>query len=137
MFNEATQNIYKISYYEYYTERRVIKYMITQVDIGSSQQVNSPKFLIGAHQTRAGADTTDKNDNIAIFDNLDLRKYFIEVDGLRYPRDGSLMIYEENDFFEQYRDLRLVFKKHTGEPKLSPCIPYLDLRKKYLIEIID
>ena len=35
MFNEAAQNNYKISYDEYYTERRVISDMITQLDIGS------------------------------------------------------------------------------------------------------
>ena len=48
--------------------------MITHLDIGSSQEVNSPKSLIGAHQTRARSDTANKNNNIAIFDNLDLGK---------------------------------------------------------------
>ena len=43
MFNEATQNNYKISYGEWYTERRVISDMITQLDIGSPQKVSSPK----------------------------------------------------------------------------------------------
>ena len=43
VFNEATRNNYKISYDEYYAERRVISDMITQAVIGSSQQVNSPK----------------------------------------------------------------------------------------------
>ena len=52
MFNEATQNNYKISFDEYYTERRVLSDMIIQVDIGSAQQVNTPKFLICADQTR-------------------------------------------------------------------------------------
>ena len=42
-FNEPTQNNYKISYDENFTERRVIPDMITQLDIGSSQHVNSPK----------------------------------------------------------------------------------------------
>ena len=74
MFNEATQNNYKISYDEYFTQRRVISDMITQMEIGSSQQINSPKYLIGAHQTRARADTANKENNIAIFNNLDLRK---------------------------------------------------------------
>ena len=49
MFNEATQINYKISYKEYYTERRIISDQNFQVDIGSTQQVNSPKYLIGAH----------------------------------------------------------------------------------------
>ena len=43
MFNEATQNDYEISYDDYYTERRVLSEMIVQHDIGSAQQVNSPK----------------------------------------------------------------------------------------------
>ena len=43
MCNEDTQNNYKISYDEYFTERRVISDQITQLDIGSSQNVRSPK----------------------------------------------------------------------------------------------
>ena len=49
MFNEGTQNIYKTSYDEWFTERRIISDTITQLDIGSSQNVQSPKNLIGAH----------------------------------------------------------------------------------------
>ena len=60
MFNEATQNNYKISYDDYFTERRVISGMITQLDIGSSQNVQSPKYLFGAHQTRTRADNVNK-----------------------------------------------------------------------------
>ena len=52
MFNEATQNIYKISFDEKYTEKRVISVFIVQADIGSTKQVSSPKFLICAHQTQ-------------------------------------------------------------------------------------
>ena len=37
MFNEATQNNYKISYDEWFTERRIISDTIIQLDIGSSQ----------------------------------------------------------------------------------------------------
>ena len=39
LFNEATQNNYKISYDEWFTERRIISDTITQLDIGSSQNV--------------------------------------------------------------------------------------------------
>ena len=49
------------------------------------QHVNSPKYLIGAHQTRIRADTANKNNNIAIFDNLNLQKYYVEIDSVRYP----------------------------------------------------
>ena len=43
LFKKSTQNNYNITYEEYCTERRVISDMITQADIGSSQQINSPK----------------------------------------------------------------------------------------------
>ena len=43
MFNEATQNNYKISFDEWYTERRLLSDLLVQHDIGSAQQVNSPK----------------------------------------------------------------------------------------------
>ena len=74
ILNEATQNNYKISFDEWYTGRRVISDTITQLDIGTSQHVNSPKYLIDAHQTRTRADAANKNNNVAIFDNLNLQK---------------------------------------------------------------
>ena len=91
MFNEATQNIYKKSYDDYYKERRVLSDMFIQHDIGSAQQVNSPNFLIRAHQTEDKIDNPNKNNSIAIFDNLDLRENYAEIDGLRYPSDTVLI----------------------------------------------
>ena len=105
MFNEATQSIYGVSFEKYYTERQLITDMLVQVDIGSAQEVNSPKYLISAHQTRLRSDTPNKIINIAIFDILDFRKYYVEIDGERYPGDSSLMNYEENDYIGQYKDL--------------------------------
>ena len=75
MFNKATRNNYKISYDEWFTERRIISDTITQLDIGSSQNVQSPKYMIGAHQTKDRIDGAISTKNVAIFDNLDLRKY--------------------------------------------------------------
>ena len=137
MFNEATQNNYKISYDEWFTERRIISDTITQLDIGSSQNVQSPKYLIGAHQTKDRIDGAISTKNVAIFDHLDLRKYCIEIDGRRYPRDSSLMDYEQNDYIEQYKDLKLFFKEYIGEQLLSPFISYPDMKTKYPIGIID
>ena len=93
------ENNYRISYDEYFTERRVISDLLVQHDIGSAQQVNSPKYLIRAHQTKDRIDTPNKN-NIAKFDYLDLRRYYIEIDGQRYPRDGVSIKYTENDYIE-------------------------------------
>ena len=137
MFNEATQNNYKITFDEWYTERRIISDTITQIDIGSSQHVNSPKYLIAAHQTRTRADTANKNNNIAIFDNLNLQKYYVEIDSVRYPRDSVLINYEQNDYIESYKDLKLFFKEYIGEALMSPFISYSDMKTKYPIQIID
>ena len=137
MFSKATQNNYKTSYDEWFTERRVISDTITQLDIGSSQNVQSPKYLIGAHQTKDRIDGPISTKNVSIFDNLDLRKYYIEIDGQRYPRDSSLMNYERNDYIEQYKDLKLFFKEYIGEQLMSPFISYPDMKTKYPIETID
>ena len=120
MFNEAIQNNYKISYDEWYTERRIISDTITQFDLGGSQKVNSPKYLFGAYQTKDRIDGAISTKNFAIFDNLDLQKYYIEIDGQRYPRDSSLMNYKQNDYIEQYKDLKIFFKEYIGEEFLSP-----------------
>ena len=137
MFNEATQKNYKISFDEHYTERRLIKDMIVQHDIGSAQQVNAPKYLICAHQPKESIDTANKNKNNAIFDHPNLRKYYVEMDSIRYPRDSLLTYYEENDYIKQYKNLKLFFKEDIGEPLLNPFISYPDMERKYPIGIID
>ena len=104
MFNEATQNNYKISFDERYTERRLESVLLVQHDVGSAQQVISPKYPIGAHQTQLRTTTPDEKINKAIFDNLDLRKYYVEIDGKRYPRDGISINYTKKDYIDQCRD---------------------------------
>ena len=137
MFNEATRNNYKISFDEWYTERRIISDLLIQHDIGSAQNVIQPKYLICAHQINLRTATPDKKINIAIFDNMDIRKYYVEIDGQRYPRDSVLINYEENDYIKQYKDLKFFWKEYIGEPILNPLISYTDMKTKYPIEIID
>ena len=68
---------------------------------------------------------------------MDNHKYYVEIDGQRYPRDSVLKKYEENDYIQQYKDLKLFWKEYIGEPILNPLISYLDMKTKYPIEIID
>ena len=137
MFNESTQNNYKISFDEWYTERRIISDLLVQHDIGSAQNVIQPKNLICAHQTNLRTTTPDKKINIAKFDNMDLRNYYVEIDGQRYPRDSVLINFEENDYIQQYKDLKFFWKEYIGEPILNPLISYTDMKTKYPFEIID
>ena len=136
MFNEATQNIYKISYDEKFTERRVISDMIVQHDVRSARRVNSPKCLIFAHQTRNRIYTLSKNINVAIFDNLVLCKYYVELDGQRYQRDGVLINYEENDYIKQCKGLKLFFIGFVGEEIFNLFVSYPDVETKFPITIL-
>ena len=130
MFNEATQNNHRTCLDENYPERPVIKDMIVQHDIGSAKQVNAPKFLVCAHQAEDRIDT----DN-ALFDHLNLRKYYVEIDSFRYPRDSLLINYDENDYIELYKNIKLFFKEYIGESILNLFLSYPDMETKYPIGI--
>ena len=47
------------------------------------------------------------------------------------------MNYEQNDYIEQNKDLKLFFKEYIGEQLMSPFISYSDMKTKYPIEILD
>ena len=137
IFNESIQNNYRIFFDEWYTERRIATDQIYQVDIGSAQSVKSSKYLICAHQTTARADLPNKRTNISVFDHLDVRKYFIEIDDVRYPRDAVLTNYNQNDYLDQYKHVKLFCKEYVGEDLLNPFLSYPDMKNKYPIQIID
>ena len=111
MFNESIQNNYRLFFDECYTERRIVADQIFLVDIGSAQSVKSPKYMICTHQTEAWSALPNKRNNISMFDYINVRKYFIEIDGQRYPRDSDLTNYGENDYIDQYRDLKLFYRR--------------------------
>ena len=90
MCNESIRNNYGIFFDDWFTERRVVSDTITQTDIGSAQSANSPNSLIVSHQTAARLNAPDEGINISRFDNLNVRKYFVEIDSIRYPRDAVL-----------------------------------------------
>ena len=47
------------------------------------------------------------------------------------------MNYNENDYIDQYKDLKLFYKEYVGEELLNPFVSYPDLRNKYPIQVID
>ena len=54
MFIESFMNNYTITFDTWYTERKISNDgRELQVDIGSAQRRNSPKYLVGAFQTNA------------------------------------------------------------------------------------
>ena len=137
IFNEAIMNNYTIKFDSWYTERKISNDgRELQVDIGSAQHINSPLYLITVFQT-ADRTTANKNSNPAIFDNNNVTKYFVEIDGIRYPKDGVLTNYETNSYLDQYRDLKLFYKEYLGEELLTPYISYSEMKYRYPIQIID
>ena len=50
----------------------------SKFDIASAQIIDSLKILIVAHQTSVRIGTPNKANNVAAFDNLDVRNYFCE-----------------------------------------------------------
>ena len=88
-------NNYTITFDLWYTERKIsIDGREVLVDIGSAQKRNSPKYLIGALQTNART-TPNKANNLAAFDTRHVTKYFVEMGGVRYPKDGVLTNFEK------------------------------------------
>ena len=137
MFNEAIMNNYTITFDSWYTERKISNDgRELQVDIASAQGINSPKYLISAFQTNART-TPNKASNPAIFDDNNVTKYFVEIDGVRYPKDGILNNFEENSYLDQYRDLKLFYREYLGEVLLQPYISYPDMKYLYPIQITD
>ena len=137
MFNEAIMNNYTITFDSWYTEQKISNDgRELQVIIGSAQHINSPKYIISAFQTPART-TPNKNSNPAIFDDNHVTKYFVEIDGVRYPKDGVLIKFKENSYLNQYRDLKLFYKEYVGEELLQPYISYPDMKYLYPIQITD
>ena len=141
LFNESIMNNYTNSFDSWYTERKISNDgRELQVDIGSAQIINSPKYLIGVFQTqnRIGVPRVpNKANKIAVFDCNRVSKYFVEIDGTRYPRDGVSTNFEENSYLDQNRDLKVFYKEYVAEELLQPCISYTDMKIFYPIQVMD
>ena len=138
MFNEALQYIHTSTYDSWYTKRKLsTDGNELQVDIGSAQHANSPKYLIASFQTEARSGVSNKANNIAIFDHVNVKKYFAEKDGSRYLSDGILTVFLANGYLDQYRDLIKFYKEYVGEELMKPDIIYSDMKKNYPIRVID
>ena len=49
----------------------------------------------------------------------------------------SMVNYTENDYLDQYRDIKLFYKECLGEELMNPFIKYSDVKDKYPIQVID
>ena len=68
---------------------------------------------------------------------MNVKKCFCENDDYRYPKDAVLTNFTENEYIDQYRDLKLFYKEYLGEEIMNPFISYIDMKNKYPIQVID
>ena len=144
-FNEAISKTFTLSYESWTTDRKPVNTAREfQIDISSASNINSPLYLIAAHQKTQRPDPANPANNLpnnrfnnAIFDEVEVRKYYSEIDGVMYPKNPVMVNFAENNYLEQFRDLKLFYKEYVGEPMLNPIISYDKMKKYYPIQIID
>ena len=81
-----------------------------QSDIGSTRNVKNPKCSIASHQSAATVGVPNKGNNIAIFNFVDVKKVFVEIEKIRYPKISVNINYAANDYLDQYGDFKHFIK---------------------------
>ena len=145
IFDEAISKTFSLSYESWTTDHKPVDTAGEfQRDISSASNINSPLYLLAAHQKTQRPDPASPANNLsnnrfnnAIFDHVEVRKYHSQIDGFRYAKNPVLVNYDENIYLEQYRDLKLFYKDIVGESMLSPIISYHKTKNYYPIQIID
>ena len=123
LFDDSIENSFTSSFDSWSNDRKTLKTQLNyQVDIVSAQNVNCPKYLIITHQTEARTAGPKTVKNIAIFANLNVRRYHVDINGVRYPRDFVNNDYASIDYLDQYRVLKLIYREYVGEESLNPFI---------------
>ena len=110
-----------------------------QLDMGSASNINIRLYMIVAHQKTQyenPARPTNQINNV-VFDHVDVKRYFGEIDDVRYPKDPVETNVSDDKYLDQYGDLKLFYKEYIGESLLHPFISYLDMKTFYSIRVID
>ena len=108
-----------------------------QVDISCAQNINSTKYLIKADQTAARIGIPNKANKIALFNNLNACNFFVDIVGVRHPRNAVSVEIASSDYLNQYRDLEFLYKENAGEKLLSPFKKYADMKNINPVQLID
>ena len=140
LFKEAIRENFTLSFEAWVTDRKPVNTgNAYQLDIGSASNINIPLYLIVAHQKTQGDNPARPPNqfNNAVFDNVDVKRYFVEIDGVRYPNDPVETNFSDNKNLDHYRDFKLFYKKYNGESLLHLLISYLDMKTFYPIQVID
>ena len=113
IFNDAIRENITLSFDAWVTDRKPVKTGNKyQLDIGSASDINITLYLIVSHQkTQRDNPARPANQfNNAIFDHVDVKRYFVEIDGVRYPKDPVETNFSDNKYLDQYKDLKDLIK---------------------------
>ena len=130
IFKETIRESFTLSFDAWVTDRKPVntgnEY---QLDIGSASNINIPLYLIVALQkTQRDNPARPLNQfNNAVFDHVHVKRNFVEIDGVRYPKELVKTNFSDNKYLDQYRDLKLFYKEYNGESLLHPFISYSDV----------
>ena len=87
MFKDSSKDRFALSFNSSSNNRKTIDTQLeNQAKICIAQNITIPRYLTVAHQTATSIGVPNKTNNVAIFDNLNVRKYHVEIDRLRNPR---------------------------------------------------
>ena len=83
MLNDSIKNSFTLPFDSWSTDRKTVDTQFEhQGNIGSAQNISSPKYLIVAHQTAARLGVPNKANIVSIFDNVNVRKRHVDIDGV-------------------------------------------------------
>ena len=126
-FNEYVNNSFTISFGSWTKDRKVFNTRLDyHLDKSTSVNINSRKHLIVAYQTEDRARSAIKAVNVSVLDFVDVGKHFVELDGVRYPKDPIKLIYESIDYLHQYGYSKIFFEDYAEERFLNPFISHPD-----------
>ena len=125
MFHNSIENSFTLSLESWSTDRKTVDIQLEhQFGIGRAQKSKSPNYLIVAQQAATRIGVLIKANNVAVFDNLNMRNYHVDIDGMRYTRDGISFDYALNDYVDQYRYLPLFHREYLSEQLFSPLYKF-------------
>ena len=140
IFNESIRRNFTLSFDDWVTDKKPVntgnEY---ELDTGSASNIDIPLYPIIPHRKtqRENPPRPPNQFNIAVFDHVDVKRYFVEIDGVRYPKSPVEANFSDNKYLDQYRYLKLFYKEYIGESLLHPFISYLDMKTFYPIQVID
>ena len=138
MFNDSIKNIFTSFFVSRNTNRKTIDIqLVFQIDIGTAQNISSPKYKTVALQTATRIEIPTKVNIIAFFDNLIVRKCHVDIDRVRFPMYSVSGEYASIDYVDRYRDLKMFYKECVAEELLHLFLKYTDMKTKNRTQVFD